>query len=199
MTTEIAHYTLTTDRLILRQWLKSDIAAFTKMSADPRVMRYFPSILSETQSTHIAKSLQQDIAQTGWGMWALSLKETDEFIGFTGLRPQDGDIPLSPFLEIAWRLDAHFWHKGYASEAATAALAFAFDKLKAPTVYAFTTRTNVPSITLMKRMGMKNMEQDFNHPLLDEHHPLVEHVLYGIQYDAWASLMRENPIITTSL
>lgn len=178
-------YTLTTSRLTLRQWTASDINAFAMMSAKRDVMRYFPDVLSEEQSIRLAHSLQHDIANQGWGLWAIVLKDTDEFIGFTGLRHQNGDIPLSPFMEIAWRLDSRFWHRGYATEAALAALSFAFNMLSASAVYAFTTQSNLSSITLMKRLGMKNMAQDFKHPQLDEAHPLAKHVLYGLAREDW--------------
>lgn len=115
----------------------------------------------------------------------MALKKTNEFIGFTGLRHQTGNIPLSPFMEIAWRLDERFWHQGYASEAARAALSFAFSKLGAPAVLAFTTRTNAPSIALMKRIGMRKLNQDFKHPLFDRNHPLADHVLYIIDREQW--------------
>ncbi|BBG28837.1 GNAT family N-acetyltransferase [Zymobacter palmae] len=177
--------TLETKRLTLRQWTTPDIAAFNTMSANPEVMRYFPAILTQEQSTQLALSLQGDIAKQGWGLWAVALKETGEFIGFTGLRHQTGDIPLSPFIEIAWRLDERFWHQGYASEAAKAALSFAFRELDAPTVLAFTTCTNAPSIALMQRIGMRKLNQDFKHPLLDRNHPLADHVLYIIDREEW--------------
>lgn len=176
-------HTLTTSRLILRQWTAFDIESFAVMSAKPDVMHYFPDILSEEQSTRLARTLQHDIAEQGWGIWAIVLRDTGEFIGFTGLRHQDGDIPLSPFMEIAWRLDSCFWHQGYATEAASAALDFAFKTLSAPAVYAFTTQANLPSIALMQRLGMQDMALDFKHPQLDEAHPLVNHVLYGLSYE----------------
>ena len=179
--------TLETERLTLRQWTASDIAAFGAMSANPEVMRYFPATLTPEQSMPLAISLQSEIAQQGWGLWAVALKKTNEFIGFTGLRHQTGNIPLSPFMEIAWRLDEGFWHQGYASEAARAALSFAFSELRAPAVLAFTARTNSPSIALMKRIGMRKLDQDFKHPLLDQDHPLADHVLYSIDREQWPS------------
>ena len=177
--------TLETKRLTLRQWTTPDIAAFSTMSANPQVMRYFPATLTPEQSRPLAKSFQSVMAQQGWGLWAVALKDTNEFIGFTGLRHQTGTIPLSPFIEIAWRLDERFWHQGYATEAASAALDFAFKTLSAPAVYAFTTQANLPSIALMQRLGMQDMALDFKHPQLDEAHPLVNHVLYGLSGEGW--------------
>ena len=180
--------TLETKRLTLRQWTTPDIAAFSTMSANPDVMRYFPATLTPEQSRPLAKSFQSVIAQQGWGLWAVALKDTNEFIGFTGLRHQTGTIPLSPFIEIAWRLDDRFWHQGYASEAAKAALSFAFNELRAPAVFAFTARSNAPSIALMKRIGMRKLNQDFKHPSLDRDHPLADHVLYMIDREQWQPL-----------
>jgi hypothetical protein len=38
---------LETDRLCLRQWRKADFEWFAEMNADPKVMQYFPAVMSE--------------------------------------------------------------------------------------------------------------------------------------------------------
>ena len=65
----------------------------------------------------------------GYGLWALEVKETGRFIGFTGLAPMPADVPGAGGVEIGWRLARHAWHHGYATEAARAALGVAFDDL----------------------------------------------------------------------
>lgn len=46
---------LKTNRLKLRQWKESDLLPFAKMNADPAVMEYYPSILSEDESNEMVK------------------------------------------------------------------------------------------------------------------------------------------------
>ena len=74
-----------TERLILRQWKKEDLAPFAKLNADPRVMEYFPSTLSREESDQIACRMQSKIEEKGWGFWAVSIPEIADFIGFIGL------------------------------------------------------------------------------------------------------------------
>ncbi len=44
---------LETPRLLLRMWQEKDKLPFTLMNSHPEVMRYFPSVLSEQQSTEM--------------------------------------------------------------------------------------------------------------------------------------------------
>lgn len=179
--------TLETKRLRLRQWKDSDLAVFSKMSADPSVMKYFPATLSESDSNALAKRLKDIISIQSWGLWAVEIKESDEFIGFTGLNKPTYDLPITPCVEIGWRLATQYWGKGYATEAAIAVLNFAFDTLKLLEVYSFTAVINQPSIAVMERLNMCNLKQNFKHPRLPENHELREHVLYRVTAQQWVN------------
>ncbi|MDO5770171.1 MAG: GNAT family N-acetyltransferase [Psychrobacter sp.] len=201
--------TLQSERLYLRQWQDSDFTVFAQMSADPKVMQYFPNTLSAAESTQLAKKCQQLIADKGWGFWAVSLKDTTQlaagqdtnFIGFVGLHEPQADLPFAPCVEVGWRLHANYWGQGYATEAAQIALDFAFENLiindkPIEKVVSFTAAINQPSRQVMQRLGMQrqkvtNTQQDFDHPAipkLDPPHPLSEHVLYKITRQQWAKL-----------
>ncbi len=177
--------TLTTSRLILRQWQPLDYEPFAKMSADPEVMRYFPQCLNRAQSDALADKAKGLIDQHGWGFWVLELKQSGEFIGFVGLHQQTEGIPNTPFIEVGWRIAREHWRQGYASEAARVAIDFAFEHLAQPRVYAFTTLTNQPSQQVMLKLGMTNTGQDFLHPKLAPDHPLALHCLYAIDKETW--------------
>ncbi|WP_201615888.1 GNAT family N-acetyltransferase [Psychrobacter immobilis] len=170
--------TIETERLYLRQWQASDFAPFAEMNANPEVMEYFPKLLTTSMSNTIAKKCQSLINDNGWGFWAVSLKETDAFIGMVGLNHAYADIPFSPAVEIAWRLYNDYWGQGYATEAARASLDFAFVELEIEEVVAFTAVINKRSQLVMERLGMTNTQEDFYHPMLDLNHRLAEHVLY---------------------
>ena len=181
--------TLETKRLTLRQWLSEDFAVFAQMNADAEVMRYFPKLVSRKTSDIMANKCQKLISENGWGFWAVSLKESlekkanskeSDFIGMVGLNQVHQDMPFAPGVEIGWRLDKEYWRNGYALEAATASLRFAFEVLELSEVVAFTAVINKPSQRLMQRLGMSNTYQDFNHPFLDSKHPLAKQVLYKI-------------------
>lgn len=176
---------LETDRLILRQWKKSDYSEFAKLTSDPLVMKFFPRVLTKTDSDQLASKIETLIKDNGWGFWAVELKSTSMFIGFIGLHYQDLDIPNAPFVEIGWRLSSNQWGFGYASEAAKRALKYAFEELSTTSVYAFTTIKNLPSKSVMTRIGMVDTNQDFNHPNLSNYPELVRHSLYRISADMW--------------
>ena len=177
--------TIETERLYLRQWRASDFAPFAEMNANPEVMEYFPKLLTTSMSNTIAKKCQSLINDNGWGFWAVSLKETDIFIGMVGLNNANADMPFSPAVEIAWRLDNDYWGQGYATEAARASLDFAFVELEIEEVVAFTAVINKRSQLVMDRLGMTNTQEDFFHPMLESNHRLAEHVLYKITRQQW--------------
>ncbi len=178
-----------TERLYLRQWQASDFAVFAEINADPEVMKYFPKLLSPKVSDIIASKCQQLIANQGWGLWAVSLKdrskENGAFIGFVGLNDTHADMSFAPAVEIAWRLHKDYWGQGYATEAARAALNFAFTELSLDEVVSFTAVINKRSQLVMERLGMMNTRANFYHPSLDPNHRLAEHVLYNMTRQQW--------------
>lgn len=169
-----------TERLLLRQWQEEDKPAFARLNADPMVMEFYPDVLSEEESNAMADRIMGLIAKRGWGLWAVELLNEDNFIGFVGLHEPTHDLPCSPCVEIGWRLVKEYWGYGYATEAAKAALEFAFNAIMLSEVYSFTSTTNIKSEAVMKRINMKNIHNNFEHPIFPIGNPLREHVLYRI-------------------
>lgn len=173
-----------TERLILRPWRDEDFEPFAQMNADPRVMEYFPSILSREESDRMATRIKEKIENRGWGMWAAVLKESGVYIGFIGLNEVTQETlpaPFSPAVEVGWRLLYDFWGRGLASEGALAALRFGFETLHLEEIVSFTAVENQRSRRVMEKIGMHHhSEDDFDHPKLPEGHRLRRHVLYRI-------------------
>jgi ribosomal-protein-alanine N-acetyltransferase len=178
---------LKTQRLLLRQWQPSDLLPFQQMNADADVMQYFPKTLNKKESDELVDKAKALIEKNGWGFWALEVIETREFIGFTGLHSPSDELPFSPCIEVGWRLTKTHWKQGYATEAATAALDFAFQYLSVDNIVSFTTVGNKASRGVMNKLGMENTQQNFMHPAIPEHHPLREHVLYKLTKKQWHS------------
>lgn len=176
--------TLTTERLIMRQWQATDFPAYAKINQNPEVMEFYPSMLTPEESHAQAEKFRLQIEQKGWGFWALSLKNDERFIGFVGLNDPTYDLPFSPCVEIGWRIDSAFWRKGYAYEAAQKSLQFGFEVLNLEEIVSFTSTTNLKSKSLMKKLAMTDTQQNFQHPLIADGHPLSEHVLYKIRNPA---------------
>ncbi|GLZ78855.1 N-acetyltransferase [Actinorhabdospora filicis] len=177
-----------TERLLLRRWRESDREPWAAMSADPAVMKYFQSTLTRAQSELFAERVEERFEQNGFGLWALEVAATGEFIGFTGLNPATFEAPFTPALEIAWRLARPAWGHGYATEAARACLDFAFTTLGREEIVAFTATVNTRSMAVMERLGMvRDPGDDFDHPMVPPwtHSHLVRHVLYRMRSADW--------------
>jgi RimJ/RimL family protein N-acetyltransferase len=170
--------TIRTDRLLMRRWTDADRAPYAAMNADPLVMRYFPATLDRTASGAHVDRIEELFERDGFGLWALEVAETGQFIGFTGLNPVPGDIPeAGGGIEIGWRLAAHAWHQGYATEAARAAREVGLDV--GHEIWSFTAVLNEPSQAVMRRIGMWQ-HGFFEHPRIAPGHPLRPHVLYRL-------------------
>lgn len=167
-------------RLLLRHWKPSDLKVFREMNQSRQVMQYFPSTLDNQQSDLLADRIQRHLVDNNWGLWALELKETGRFIGFTGLQTVSKQMPFYPATEIGWRLDSEYWRKGYASEAATRVIKYARETLQLQELVSFTATSNSPSIGVMKKIGMRDSKENFMHPKLPDNHPLKEHVLFRL-------------------
>jgi RimJ/RimL family protein N-acetyltransferase len=172
--------TFDTERLHLRQWRASDREPFAELSADPRVMEFFPNRLDRAASDAMADRIEAKIANQGWGFWATELKATNEFIGFVGLNRPVAELPCSPCVEVGWRLAFPYWGYGYATEAEKGALQVGFETLNFQEIVSFTALQNRRSRAVMERLQMREMPETFLHPSLPTEHPLAEHCLYKL-------------------
>lgn len=174
-----------TDRLVLRRWLVSDRPAFAALNADPAVMEHFPALLTPAESDALIDRADAHLAEHGWGLWAVEVRvggsDAGRFAGFTGLAIPQWHAHFTPAMEVGWRLARWAWGRGYATEAATAALTVAFAQLGSTEVVSFTATANLRSQAVMRRLGMtRDLGGDFAHPALPAGHRLSQHVLYRL-------------------
>lgn len=172
-----------TNRLILRDWTDADRKPFAGLNGNPEVMRFFPSCLTPEESDAFVDRIIAEIQDNGYGLYAVELKGSGEFIGYTGFHRFNFDASFSPGWEIGWRLSDRFWHKGYATEAASACIDYARENRLFSELFSFTATINTPSENVMKRIGMTYCGR-FGHPSLPEDHRLREHVLYKLKLSA---------------
>lgn len=173
---------LRTQRTLLRQWKDSDLEPWAEMNADPEVRRHFASVLTHDEALAEAGRMRAALAQRGWGAWVLEIPGEMPFAGFVGLMVPAWSAHFTPAVEIGWRLPRPAWGRGYASEAAAAAAAFALDVLKLDELVAITVPDNEPSRRVMRRIGMTHdADGDFAHPRLPPGHRLSTHVLYRLR------------------
>ena len=172
---------LRTERLILREWRCEDRAPFAALNADPPVMEFLPGLLSRADSDAMADRIEAHFAEHECGFWAVEVAGGAPFIGFVGLAIPGFTAHFTPCVEVGWRLAYDYWGKGYASEAARAALDDGFGRLGCDEIVSFTVPHNARSRAVMDRLGMKrDPADDFDHPSLGEDSPLRRHVLYRL-------------------
>jgi RimJ/RimL family protein N-acetyltransferase len=177
---------LETERLRLRQWKLSDREPFAALNADSKVMEFFPSPLTRTESDALAQYCQSLINERGWGFWAAELKNTQEFIGFVGLHTLSAELPFSPCVEIGWRLALQHWGKGFATEAATETLRIGFEVLGLQEIVSFTALCNYRSRAVMERLCMRE-SGTFEHPHVPASSHLRQHCLYRLSVATYAA------------
>ena len=88
------------------------------MNADPAVMEFYPSILSDRESLALIEKFEATFASEGFGIWALELKGANSFIGYVGLSRPSFEAHFTPCVEIGWRVAREFWGSGLAVEGA---------------------------------------------------------------------------------
>ena len=145
--------TIETERLILRKFTLDDAEAAFEMNNDPEVMKYIPGEISksvEDVRENIRKNTIEDYEKYGFGRSAIILKETNEFIGFTGLK---NDLDIGG-VDLGYRLIRRFWGKGYATESARPFIKIAFEDLAVKTLWGGAMAENLASISILKKMGM---------------------------------------------
>ena len=183
---------LTTSRLILRRWQDEDLEPFARLNADDRVTQYLLHRLTRAQSDAMVARINAHFEREGFGLWAVEAPGVAPFVGAVGLVVPSFTAPFTPCVEVGWRLDPAFWGRGFASEAARAALAFGFQTAGLGEIVSFTVPANGRSRAVMQRLGMVHSPaDDFDHPLVPEDHPLLQHVLYRLSKEAWQAFNKK--------
>ena len=118
-----------TERLILREWQEADLESFARINQDPKVVEFLPAPLSLEETCSWINRIKHHFVEHGFGLWAVTLKCSGELIGFVGLNIPAFEAHFTPCVEIGWRLASSHWGKGYATEAAKAALKIGFDEV----------------------------------------------------------------------
>ena len=142
---------LETERLRLRMWREDDFEDYAAMCADPEVMRYLGDgkTMSRMDAWRQMAVLAGHWQLRGYGHWAVEEKASGRMIGRTGFLYPEG----WPDFEIGWTFGRSWWGRGYATEAARAALAHAFHVMGRDHVISLIRPGNLPSIRVAERLG----------------------------------------------
>lgn len=170
-----------TDRLFLRRMTQEDFDSWYEILSDAETMRHYPAPYDVAGVQRWMDWTLSNYHRYGFGLWAVILKETGEFIGDCGITMQN--IHGQQLPEIGYHLHKAHWRKGYASEAARKCMEYAFETLHFPAVYSYMSADNCASWGVAKKNGMRFIEEYF-----DESNQRT--FVYGITRDEW---MRISP------
>jgi RimJ/RimL family protein N-acetyltransferase len=146
--TSITVPTIDTERLVLRAFRADDADAMTEFYAHP-VSEFYGGPLGTDDAWRRFSMYPGHWFLRGWGPWAIELRETGEYVGLAGPWYPAGWI--AP--EITWALMPGHHGKGYATEAAAAALAATYELFEWPTAVSVIATANTPSVRVAERLG----------------------------------------------
>ena len=152
---------LETARLTLRPWDEADRGPLAAMHAEEEVMADYGGVLSRAESDAKFDRYVAAWRDHGFGRWSLATRDGG-FAGYAGVMPIRPDHPAAPNVEVGWRLVRRAWGRGYASEAAGAALADGFRRHGWAEVLSYTAADNLRSQAVMARLGLaREAHRDF--------------------------------------
>ncbi|WP_428229808.1 GNAT family N-acetyltransferase [Flavobacterium sp.] len=147
-----------TERLILRELVLSDADGMFELDSNPNVHLFLGNkpVKNVEQSVDQIKNIQQQYKDLGTGRWAVVLKETNEFLGWSGIKFITNEINNhKDFYEIGYRFIEKHWGKGYATEAGKAFVDYAFDVIKVDALYAYADAGNEGSRKILEKLGFR--------------------------------------------
>lgn len=154
--------TLETKRLLLRPLELSDAEAFFAMDNNPNVHKYLWQQPTQEVSEiiKVIEMVQKQYEDNGIGRFATILKETGEFIGWTGIKFVNDHVENgnTNFYDYGYRLDEKFWNEGYATEASLVWLEYGFNQMKIEKMNAYTHAENLASNHILQKVGFQFME-----------------------------------------
>jgi ribosomal-protein-alanine N-acetyltransferase len=148
-----------TERLLLRQYKEDDIPSLHSIFSDSETMEYYPNPFSFEQTQNWVKRNQERYQEDGYGLWAICMKENNEFIGDCGLVKQKVDGRTE--VEIGYHINKKYWSKGLASEAAKACKEYGFYKLDLNKLISIIDPKNIPSIRVAEKIGFTKEKEVF--------------------------------------
>ncbi|UOX33393.1 GNAT family N-acetyltransferase [Flavobacterium sediminilitoris] len=154
---------LETERLLLRPLNFNDAEAMFAMDANPNVHKYLWNKPAQSieESIKVIEYVQNQYKENNIGRFATILKETEEFIGWTGIKFVNDHVENgnTNFFDYGYRLNEPFWNKGFATEATQFWLNYGFNKMNIEKMNAYTHAKNGASNHILQKCGMEFIEQ----------------------------------------
>ena len=146
-----------TPRLLLRNYTLSDFDSLYEILSDPETMQHYPAPFDEEKTRNWITWNLDNYEKYGFGLWAVILKETGEFIGDCGITLQNIDGEILP--EIGYHIHKKYWRRGFAKEAARAVRNWGFRNTQYDIFYSYMKYTNIGSWSTALANGMKKVKE----------------------------------------
>ena len=146
-----------TERLLLRPYTFSDFDSLYEIMSDPETMQHYPAPFDEEKTRNWITWNLDNYEKYGFGLWAVILKETGEFIGDCGITLQNIDGEILP--EIGYHIHKKYWRRGFAKEAARAVRDWGFRNTQYDIFYSYMKYTNIGSWSTALANGMKKVKE----------------------------------------
>ena len=146
-----------TEWLILRQYTLDDFDALYEILSDPETMQHYPAPYDEEKTRNWITWNLDNYEKYGFGLWAVVLKETGEFIGDCGITIQNIDGEILP--EIGYHIHKKYWRRGFGKEAARAVRDWGFRNTEYDIFYSYMKYTNIGSWSTALANGMKKVKE----------------------------------------
>ncbi len=144
---------LDTARLRLRRFRRDDIEAVFAIISDDVAMQYYPKTFNRTDAEQWIERNLRRYREDGYGLFAVTLKDSDDLIGDCGVIKQSVEGELA--MEVGYHFRRDQWGHGYATEAAHGCMGLAFQTFGAGQVISLIRPENTPSRRVAERNGMK--------------------------------------------
>jgi len=152
-------------RLSFRLMDQDDARALWELDQDPEVMHFLnggkSNSMDDIRNVFLPRMAKFTNAKKGWGIWQVSDKKTNEYLGWVLVRPMNffTESPTFDDLELGWRFFKKTWGKGYATEAAIAIKNSVVQQASTAKddinyISALAVEDNLASTKVMKKMGM---------------------------------------------
>lgn len=156
--------TISTERLMLRDFEVADVPALAVILGDGQVMRYsVRGVLSEHATGDFVRNCRHAYSVDGYGPQALVESASGQLAGFCGLNAELVDGVME--VEIGYRLAPSFWGRGLASEAVQATLRHGFETLRLESVIGIVQPQNAASVKVLLKAGFSDYVHSQYHRL----------------------------------
>ena len=152
------------ERLSYELMTIDDAELLYQLDQDVEVMRFINggkiSSMDDIQKISIPRMQSYTSQEKGWGLWKVTINQTEAFIGWVLVRPMGffSKQPESDNLEIGWRFMQDSWGRGFATEAANSVINALIEQSKIKKLTAIAFEDNTASINIMRKVGMKYIE-----------------------------------------